>query len=120
MMRILLCAISFAAAALAQDAELHTLPVQGNVYMLVGAGGNITVQVGKDGVLLVDTGLEASADKVLAEIKKLAPNGTIRYIINTHVHPDHVGGNQKIAAAGGEIVGGNFAAQVGASTGAVI
>jgi glyoxylase-like metal-dependent hydrolase (beta-lactamase superfamily II) len=87
--------------------------------MLVGAGGNITVQIGKDGVLVVDTGLERMSDKVLAEIKKLS-SGTIRYIVNTHVHPDHVGGNQKIAAAGGEIVGGNFAAQVGASTGAVI
>jgi glyoxylase-like metal-dependent hydrolase (beta-lactamase superfamily II) len=114
-----------AAAAWAQQApkadngEVHVLPVQGNVYMLVGAGGNITVQIGKDGVLVVDTGLERMSDKVLAEIKKLS-SGTIRYIVNTHVHPDHVGGNQKIAAAGGEIVGGNFAAQVGASTGAVI
>ncbi len=114
---VLSAVLILAPAALAED--IHSLHVQGNVYMLVGAGGNITVQAGKDGVLLVDAGLEQMSDQVLAEIKKISP-GTIRNIINTHVHPDHVGGNRKIAAAGGEIVGGNFAAQVGASTGAVI
>jgi glyoxylase-like metal-dependent hydrolase (beta-lactamase superfamily II) len=99
-------------------AELHTLHVQGNVYMITGAGGNIAVQIGNDGVLLVDTGLEANADKVLAEVRKLS-TAPIRYIINTHIHADHTGGNSKIAAAGAEIVGGNFAGQVGQGTGAV-
>ncbi|HXP88427.1 MAG TPA: MBL fold metallo-hydrolase [Bryobacteraceae bacterium] len=103
----------------AAPAEIHVLPVQGNVSMLVGAGGNIAVQVGKDGVLLVDTGLAASTDKVLATVKQLS-KGTIRYIVNTHFHADHTGGNDKVAAAGSAIVGGNFAGQVGGASGANI
>jgi cyclase len=103
----------------AAPAELHVLPVQGNVSMLVGAGGNIAVQVGKEGVLLVDTGLAASSDKVLATVKGMS-KGTIRYIVNTHFHADHTGGNDKLAAAGSAIVGGNFAGQVGGASGANI
>jgi len=54
------------------DGDLHILPVQGNIYMLVGAGANITVSAGYDGTLLVDTGSEQSTDKVLAAVKQLA------------------------------------------------
>src|SRR6266566_2961444 len=54
------------------DAEIHVLPVQGNVYMLVGAGGNITVQAGKEGILLVDTGLAPMSDKVFAAIRTIS------------------------------------------------
>jgi len=54
------------------DGELHILPVQGNIYMLVGAGANITVSVGFDGTLLVDTGSEQMTDQVLAAVKQLA------------------------------------------------
>jgi glyoxylase-like metal-dependent hydrolase (beta-lactamase superfamily II) len=79
--------------------EIHAFPVQGSVYLLVGAGGNIAVQIGDDGVLVVDTGLAAHAEKVLAAIRKLSDK-TIRYIINTHVHPDHTGGNEIIGKAG--------------------
>src|SRR5450631_4291308 len=76
--------------AAAQDAaQLSMYPVQGNIYMLAGAGGNITVQVGKEGVLLVDSGLAPMAAKVMAEVRKLT-NAPVFYIINTHVHPDHV------------------------------
>lgn len=115
----------FAGVASAQqgagNTQIHVLPVQGNVYMLVGAGGNIAVQTGKDGVLLVDTGLEQNADKVLETIRGLS-KGTIRYIINTHVHPDHTGGNEKIAQAGKTIAGGNVVGNIGesASEGAAI
>ena len=77
-------------------APLEVLPVRGSISMLAGAGGNITAQVGTDGVLLVDTGLTLSAPRVLAEIRRLS-NGSIRWIINTHVHPDHVGGNETFA-----------------------
>jgi cyclase len=126
-----LCALaSFAGVAQAQssraggaapardmaNAEVHTLPVQGHVYMLVGAGGNITVQIGDDGVLLVDTGLPQMSDKVLAAVRKLS-DGPIRYIINTHVHADHTGGNEAIAKAGGTIAGGNVVGNIGASAG---
>lgn len=97
-------------------AEVHILPVQGNIYMLVGAGGNITVQAGSDGVLLVDTGVAQMSDKVLVAIRSIS-NRPIRYIINTHVHPDHVGGNEVIAKAGSTIAGGNVVGDIGASAG---
>jgi cyclase len=96
------------ASAQQPAAVLHVLPVQGSVYMLVGAGGNITLQIGKEGVLLVDTGLAQNSDKVLAEVRKLSDR-PIRYIINTHVHPDHTGGNAAIAKAGITVTGGNVA-----------
>ena len=99
------------------NAELHVLPVQGNVYMLVGAGGNVTIQVGEEGVLLVDTSYAQVSDKILAEIRKLS-NKPIRYIINTHVHPDHVGGNENLGKAGRTVSGGNVGAD--APTGATI
>jgi cyclase len=105
------------AAPPAADADLHTLHVQGNVYMLVGAGGNITVQIGDDGVLLVDSGLAQNAEKVVAAVRTLS-NKPIRYIINTHVHPDHVGGNDVIGRLGSTIAGGNVGA--GAGVGAAI
>jgi len=96
------------------NVQEHILPVQGNVYMMVGAGGNTTLSVGKDGVLIVDTQFAPMVPKMLAEIKKLSDK-PIRYIVNTHVHADHTGGNEALSKAGGTIVGGNFAAQVGES-----
>jgi glyoxylase-like metal-dependent hydrolase (beta-lactamase superfamily II) len=97
-------------------AEVNILPVQGNVYMLVGAGGNITAQVGDDGVLLVDTGVAGMSDKVLAAVRSLSDK-PIRYIINTHVHADHTGGNEAISKAGSTIAGGNVVGDIGASAG---
>jgi cyclase len=91
--------------------EVHVQPVQGNVSMLVGAGGNITMQAGKDGVLLVDSSFAPMAPKILAAIKT-ASNRPLRYIINTHVHADHTGGNEALAKAGSTIAGGNFAGNV--------
>ena len=107
---------SVAPAADYSKAEVHVLPVQGNIYMLVGAGGNITVQVGNDGVLLVDTGVAQMSDKVLAAIRSISDK-PIRFIINTHVHPDHTGGNEAIAKAGSTIAGGNVVGDIGASAG---
>ena len=95
------------------NVEIHVLPVQGNVYMLVGAGGNITVQVGADGVLLVDTGYAELADKILAAIKRISDQ-PLRYIINTHYHPDHTGGNEPLRKAGKTIAGGNVVGDLGA------
>src|SRR3954447_9996667 len=80
-----------------------------NVYMLAGAGSNVTVQFGTDGVLVVDTEFEPMADRLLAEIKRLAGDRIIRYVINTHSHLDHVGGNAKFRAAGQTILAGNVA-----------
>lgn len=97
-------------------AEIQVFPVQGNVYMLVGAVGNITIQVGDDGILLVDTGVAGMSDKVLAAIRRVSDK-PIRYIINTHVHADHTGGNEAIAKAGRTIAGGNVVGDIGASAG---
>jgi cyclase len=110
-----LFALLIAGAGLAcaqnENAEVHVLPVQGNIYMIVGAGGNITVQTGKDGVLVVDTGLAPMADKVLAAIRSIS-TGPIRYVINTHYHADHIGGNVKIRLAGSTIVGANVTGDI--------
>ena len=93
--------------------QVQSVRVGGNVYLLVGAGGNVAVQIGEDGVLVVDTQFEQMAEKLLAEIRKIAGDKPIRYIINTHVHPDHVGGNATIKAAGQAIIAGNVAGDVG-------
>ena len=98
------------------NAEVHLLHVQGKVWMLVGAGGNITVQVGDDGVLVVDAGLAGTTDKVYAAIRSLSDK-PIRYIINTHLHADHVGGNEALAKLGSTIAGGNVVGDIGASAG---
>jgi cyclase len=106
------CGLFVVAAALgfAQSGsdEIHSLQVRPNVYMLVGAGGNITALVGADGVLLVDTGLARNSDKVIAAVKKLSDK-PVMYIVNTHIHADHTGGNEKIAATGSFPTGGNVA-----------
>jgi glyoxylase-like metal-dependent hydrolase (beta-lactamase superfamily II) len=81
------------------------MPVQGNVFMLVGADANITVQIGDEGVLVVDTGPSGTADKVLAAIRQLT-NKPVRIVINTHGHPDHAGANESIAKTG-QWLGGN-------------
>lgn len=97
----------------AQSPDIETLPVRGQVS-LIGAGElNALVQVGPQGVLVVDTMTDALADRLLAAIRTLAGSRPIRYVVNTHAHPDFTGGNLKVAAAGSQLVAGNFAGQVG-------
>jgi cyclase len=98
---------SIVPSGFSQD-DIKTFHVQGNVYMLVGAGANIAVQTGEDGVLVVDTGSAATRTKVLAAIRQLSKK-PIRWIINTNGNPDHTGGNETISQAG-ETVNGNPAA----------
>src|SRR5690349_4448136 len=114
MQNSLACLTVTAVLALAQD--VHSLPAQGNVYMLHSDEGNAAVQVGKDGILLVDTMSAALAPKILAEAKKLNP-GPLRYIVNTHFHIDHTGGNEILRKAGSTIAGGNVAGDLGAAAG---
>lgn len=88
------------ALASAAGAQTQVLAVQGNVHMLaLGGGANVVVQIGSDGIVVVDTSTSARAPEVLATIRRLS-NKTIRYVINTHEHPDHVGGNAVISQAG--------------------
>jgi glyoxylase-like metal-dependent hydrolase (beta-lactamase superfamily II) len=111
---ILCCAGGNAVAQQRPDlnnVEVHILPVQGNIYMLVGAGSNITVQAGSDGVLVVDTQYAPLSDKILAAIRTLS-KGPIRYVLNTTPDPDHTGGNEPIRKAGSTIAGGNVAGDI--------
>ena len=81
------------------NVQMQVLHVQGNVYMIVGAGGNTTVQAGDGGVLVVDTQYPQVSAKLLAAIRTISPK-PIHYIINTHMHDDHIGGNEFLAKAG--------------------
>lgn len=75
--------------------EVQTIPVQGSVHMLVSAGGNMAVQVGNDGILLVDTSYEQLAPKVAAAVRKLSDR-PILWIVNTAMDADHVSGNDAL------------------------
>jgi glyoxylase-like metal-dependent hydrolase (beta-lactamase superfamily II) len=91
--------------------ELAVWHVRDGIYMLVGAGGNTTVHVGEDGVLVVDTKLETASAALLAAIREISDK-PIRYLINTHWHADHVGGNETLAKAGSTIAGGNVSGAI--------
>lgn len=95
--------------------QVSVVPVQGHVYMLSGDGGNITLQVGEEGVLLVDTGLTSMTGKVLSAVRSIAGDKPIRYILNTSDDPDHTGGNEAIARAGSTIAGFNVVGDIGVS-----
>ena len=79
--------------------EIQTLKVQGNVHLLGGAGGNIAVQTGDDGILIVDSGFEQMAGKTIAAIRKLSDK-PIRTIVNTTLADDHTGANGPLVKAG--------------------
>jgi cyclase len=102
------------------NVEVRTLPVQGNIHVLMGAGGNTTVQIGPQGVLLVDTQFAPMSQKILAAVQKLTDK-RLRYIINTHYHPDHIGGNELLRKAGLQVFAGPGAGALrDASEGAAI
>lgn len=113
---VVCCALALSWSALAaqpdlDDVEIQVLKVRDNIYMLVGAGGNITLQVGQQGVLIVDTQYEALTGRILAAIREISDR-ELRYIINTHYHGDHVGGNLGLRAAGSTIAGGNVGGDI--------
>jgi cyclase len=95
---------------------LEVIAVRGGVHMIAGPRGNTTVQVGRDGVLIVDPQPAALADRLLAEVRKLSDK-PVRYVVNTSGDPEHVGGNQAAAASGQLLQGGNTRAATVYSTG---
>lgn len=95
---LLAAAVSHAQSNSRSDA-LETLQIRPNFYLIAGAGGNIGVQIGPDGIVLTDAGSAEAADRVIAAVRKLTAK-PIRYIIDTNADADHVGGNAKVAQAG--------------------
>jgi glyoxylase-like metal-dependent hydrolase (beta-lactamase superfamily II) len=96
------------------DTGLEVVQIRPNFYVIAGAGGNIVVQIGPEGVILVDSGATDKAEPVLEAIRRLTPL-PIRYIINTSMDADHVGGNEKLSKAGLSILPGAVAAGAGLS-----
>jgi cyclase len=97
-------ALVFAAAVLtsvgrAQQPSIGVLHVQGNVHLLATVAGNVAVQVGPEGVLLVDTSAAAVTAELLAAVRTLSDK-PVRWIVNTHAHGDHTGGNEAMSKAG--------------------
>lgn len=96
----------FAAAAYAQgqpdfsQVQMKTTPLGNNVYMLEGQGGNITAAVGDDGVIQVDGEFLPLHDKIKAAIDRVSGGKPVKYLVNTHFHGDHTGGNAGFAKDG--------------------
>jgi len=113
----LLARAGWAPAITAQQQEpagtaLEVVELRPNFFLIGGAGSNIVAQVGPAGVIVVDSGTTQAADRVVAAIKRLTPL-SIRYIINTGMDADHVGGNEKLAKAGLSILPGAVVAGAG-------
>lgn len=83
--------------------EVIATPVAQNIYLLVGAGGNIAASVGADGILIVDDQFAPLADKIEAALKGLNP-GKLKFVLNTHHHGDHTGGNAVFGAKDATII----------------
>ena len=83
--------------------EIKTTKLSNNFYTLEGQGGMIGILTGPDGIFMVDTQYAALTDKIVAAIKKVS-NAPIRYVVNTHVHPDHTGGNENFAKLGATLL----------------
>jgi glyoxylase-like metal-dependent hydrolase (beta-lactamase superfamily II) len=101
-----------ASAQRAPASKVEVVQLRENFYVIGGAGGNVVVQIGPEGVILVDSGSAAMADEVLAAIRGITPL-PIRYIINTSMDADHVGGNEALSKAGLSILPGAVAAGAG-------
>src|ERR1700758_2739453 len=106
----LLLAVLFAGSTRGQQqdfskVEIKVTKVSGNIYMLEGAGGNIGASVGEDGIVIIDDEFAPLADKIQAALKNLGiTDKPVRFVINTHYHGDHTGGNVPFNNAGSTII----------------
>src|SRR5215469_2368544 len=107
---VMLGGILLAQSARAQEqdfskVQIKVTKVSGNIYMLEGAGGNIAASVGEDGIVIVDDQFAPLADKIQAALKNLGiTDKPVRFVINTHYHGDHSGGNAPFANAGSTVI----------------
>jgi cyclase len=95
--------LAVSASAQQQDfskVEIKATKLSNNFYTLEGQGGTIGVLTGPDGVFMVDTQFAPLSDKIIATVKRVTNNAPIKYVVNTHVHGDHTGGNENMAKTG--------------------
>jgi cyclase len=107
---VLMQLVVFVARAPAQEqdfskVQIKVTKVSGNIYMLEGAGGNIAASVGEDGIVIVDDQFAPLADKIQAALKGIGvTDKPVRFVINTHYHGDHTGGNEPFANKGSTVI----------------
>jgi len=104
---IILFATLFTAASFADDSfndiEIQTIKAADGIYMLTGKGGNIGLSVGTDGVFLIDDQFAPLTDRIKAAITRLSDK-PVKFVLNTHWHPDHTGGNENLGGSGAVII----------------
>ena len=100
---VLLAALPALAQQDFSNVEIISHHVAGNMYYLQGAGGNIGLSIGEDGVVMIDDQFAPLTERIVAAIAEL-DDGDIRFVINTHVHGDHTGGNGNLMAMGIDIL----------------
>ena len=100
---IALFVISLTFAQRFDNVKIETTKLSDHVYMLVGAGGNIGISIGEDGVFVIDDQFAPLSEKILTAIKALSDK-PLNFLVNTHWHGDHSGGNENMAKAGATII----------------
>lgn len=102
---IALSLLLLATGAQAQEepVEYTTVPLSDHLTMLVGRGGNVAISAGDEGIYLIDDQFPNIADQLLAQVRKIS-DGPIRFVINTHYHGDHTGGNELLGGQGAVII----------------
>jgi len=99
----IICLTLLPLLGLSADVEIKAVPVADQIYMLVGQGGNIGLYVGEDGTFLIDDQFAPLTDKILDAIKSVGGQHP-KFLINTHYHSDHTGGNENLGKGGTLIV----------------
>ena len=107
LLQVMLLALACLNTAIAEepfkDVEINTIKAGDGVYMLTGKGGNLGLSVGDDGVFLIDDQFAPLTGKIQAAIARLSDK-PVRFVLNTHWHPDHTGGNENLGASGATLI----------------